>query len=67
MSRVYEPGMVLLGFKPISSIKPYFHVKPANFIFPDEKSVQGMFSRVHINNQFRKVCDVAVSYFFLKH
>lgn len=41
LSKVYDPGMQLLGFKPISSIKPYFHIRPANFIYPDEKSVQG--------------------------
>ncbi|XP_069937204.1 X-ray repair cross-complementing protein 6-like [Cherax quadricarinatus] len=41
INKVYDPGMKLLGFKPISSLKPYYHVKPANFIYPDEKSVKG--------------------------
>ncbi|KAK7027384.1 X-ray repair cross-complementing protein 6 [Halocaridina rubra] len=41
LKSVYQPGIVLLGFKPIEYIKPYFHVKPANFIYADEKSVQG--------------------------
>lgn len=41
LKTVYAPGMELLGFKPIDSIMPYFHVRPANFIYPDEKSVQG--------------------------
>ncbi|KAK4323484.1 hypothetical protein Pmani_005799 [Petrolisthes manimaculis] len=41
MSRVYDTGMELLGFKPITSIKPYFYTKPANFLYPDEKSIQG--------------------------
>ena len=25
-----------MGFKPRSSMKPYFHIKPAQFIYPDE-------------------------------
>ena len=29
-------GLSLMGFKPRSAIKPYFHVKPANFLYPDE-------------------------------
>lgn len=30
-------GLYLMGFKPISSLKKYFHVRPGNFIYPDEK------------------------------
>lgn len=30
-----------MGFKPRSALKPYLHVRPAQFIFPDELSVQG--------------------------
>ncbi|XP_071552521.1 LOW QUALITY PROTEIN: X-ray repair cross-complementing protein 6 [Panulirus ornatus] len=41
MARIHDPEIKLLGFKPISSIKPYYHVRPGNFIYPDEKSVQG--------------------------
>lgn len=41
MTRVYDTGIELLGFKPIASIKPYFFIKPANFLYPDEKSIQG--------------------------
>lgn len=43
MNQVYEQGIELLGFKSIESIKPYYHIKPANFLYPDEKSVQGEF------------------------
>ena len=31
-----EPGLLLMGFKPFGSIKRYFHIKPAQFIYPDE-------------------------------
>lgn len=41
MTRVYDTGIELLGFKPIASIKPYFFIKAANFLYPDEKSIQG--------------------------
>ncbi|XP_076054760.1 inverted repeat-binding protein [Oratosquilla oratoria] len=41
LSRVYNPGMELLGFKPVDFIKPYYHIKPANFAYPDEKSIKG--------------------------
>lgn len=34
-------GLVLMGFKPKNLIKPYFHVRPAQFLYPDEKSVKG--------------------------
>ena len=30
-------GLTLLGFKARSSLKRYFHVRPAQFIYPDEK------------------------------
>ncbi|XP_070552798.1 X-ray repair cross-complementing protein 6-like [Ptychodera flava] len=36
-----DPGMVLMGFKPRSSLKRYHHVRPAQFIHPDENSVTG--------------------------
>lgn len=39
--RFDESGLQLMGFKPRSCIKPYFHVKPAQFIYPDEGSVTG--------------------------
>ena len=33
--------MKLLGFKPISSLKPYMFVKPGHFLYPDEKNIEG--------------------------
>ena len=36
-----ETGLTLLGFKPRSSLKRYHHVRPAQFIYPDEKSISG--------------------------
>jgi len=36
-----EPGITLLGFKPRTALKPYFHLKPSLFLFPDETAIKG--------------------------
>jgi len=36
-----RPGLSLIGFKPISSLKWYHHIRAAQFIFPDESWVSG--------------------------
>nr|XP_006811758.1 PREDICTED: X-ray repair cross-complementing protein 6-like [Saccoglossus kowalevskii] len=36
-----QPGLLLMGFKPRSSLKRYYHVRAAQFIHPDESSVSG--------------------------
>lgn len=41
MKKLYDQGMQLLGFKPIKTIKPYYHIRTSNFIYPDEKNIQG--------------------------
>ncbi|XP_030845422.1 X-ray repair cross-complementing protein 6 isoform X2 [Strongylocentrotus purpuratus] len=41
VKKFYDPGLTLMGFKPRSALKKYFHVKPAQFLFPDETSVSG--------------------------
>nr|XP_022332016.1 X-ray repair cross-complementing protein 5-like [Crassostrea virginica] len=35
------PGFQLMGFKPSSLLKKYYHVKPAQFIYPDETTITG--------------------------
>lgn len=35
------PGLYLLGFKDKSCLKTHYHIKPAQFIYPDEKSANG--------------------------
>ena len=30
-------GLLLMGFKPRSSLKNYFHIRPAQFLYPSEK------------------------------
>lgn len=42
MRKFYGAGMKLLGFKPKEkAIKEWLHVKPAQFIYPNEKAVKG--------------------------
>ncbi|XP_074637698.1 X-ray repair cross-complementing protein 6-like [Acropora palmata] len=36
-----DPGLLLMGFKPRSSVKTYHHIRPAQFLYPSEKSVSG--------------------------
>ena len=33
-----------MGFKPKSSMKRYYHIKPAHFIYPDEKVITVLLS-----------------------
>lgn len=41
ISQIFKPGIVLLGFKPASLLRSHYHVKPASFIYPDEKRILG--------------------------
>jgi len=36
-------GFTLLGFKPTASVKAQHHVRTAQFIYPDEESIEGGF------------------------
>ncbi|EDO49291.1 predicted protein [Nematostella vectensis] len=41
MKKFGDPGLLLMGFKPRVTLKRFYHVKPAHFIYPDEKSITG--------------------------
>lgn len=41
MKTLGDPGLLLMGFKPKSSLKSYYHIRPAQFLYPSEKSVSG--------------------------
>lgn len=34
IKRFGTAGMKLIGFKPISSLKPHYYVKPGHFLYP---------------------------------
>eukprot|EP00117_Sycon_ciliatum_P030500 scpid60044/ scgid24025/ X-ray repair cross-complementing protein 5; 5&apos; ATP-dependent DNA helicase 2 subunit 1; ATP-dependent DNA helicase II 70 kDa subunit; DNA repair protein XRCC6; Ku autoantigen protein p70 homolog len=36
-----KPGLQLLGFKPKNRLKMHHHIKPANFIYPDDMLIKG--------------------------
>lgn len=36
-----DPGLVLIGFKPLDRLKLHHHIRPAVFIYPEEEQVTG--------------------------
>ncbi|KAI1886705.1 hypothetical protein AGOR_G00198540 [Albula goreensis] len=36
-----DPGLVLMGFKPMERLKLHHHIRPSLFIFPEEEQVTG--------------------------
>lgn len=36
-----DPGLVLMGFKPMDCLKLYHHIRPALFIYPEEEQISG--------------------------
>ncbi|KFM02204.1 X-ray repair cross-complementing protein 5, partial [Aptenodytes forsteri] len=41
LKRFDSPGLFLIGFKPLSMLKQHHHIKPAQFIYPEESLVSG--------------------------
>ncbi|KFQ27941.1 X-ray repair cross-complementing protein 5, partial [Mesitornis unicolor] len=41
LKRFDPPGLFLIGFKPLSMLKPHHHIKPSQFIYPEESLVSG--------------------------
>ncbi|XP_078061471.1 X-ray repair cross-complementing protein 5-like [Mustelus asterias] len=41
LKRFDGPGLVLIGFKPLSLLKKHHHIRPPQFIYPDETLVTG--------------------------
>ncbi|XP_051968616.1 X-ray repair cross-complementing protein 6 [Xyrauchen texanus] len=36
-----DPGLVLIGFKPMDRLKLHHHIRPALFIYPEEEQISG--------------------------
>ncbi|MBN3293538.1 XRCC6 protein, partial [Polypterus senegalus] len=36
-----DPGLVLIGFKPLDKLKKHYHIRPAQFIYPEESQITG--------------------------
>lgn len=41
-----DPGLVLIGFKPMERLKLHHHLRPALFIYPEEEQITGKYSVV---------------------
>lgn len=41
MKSLVEPGLHLIGFKPMKYLKTYYHIKNSTFVYPDESTVIG--------------------------
>ncbi|KFQ86621.1 X-ray repair cross-complementing protein 5, partial [Phoenicopterus ruber ruber] len=41
LKRFDSPGLFLIGFKPLSMLKQHHHVKPSQFVYPEESLVSG--------------------------
>lgn len=41
MKKFEDPGMYLIGFKPLKMLKIHHHIHPAVFIYPEEDMVKG--------------------------
>ena len=39
MKRFDNPGLVLMGFKPVSTVKPQYNVHNGYFIYPDDSVI----------------------------
>lgn len=65
-----DPGMFLIGFKPMEKLKIHHHIRPSCFLYPEEDDVKGrsadmptykMFMRKYFihstdNKYFRILC-----------
>lgn len=36
-----DPGLFLIGFKPMERLKLHHHIRPAVFLYPEEDEVKG--------------------------
>ncbi|KAI6079659.1 X-ray repair cross-complementing protein 6 [Aix galericulata] len=41
LKRFGSPGLFLIGFKPLSMLKQHHHIRPAQFIYPEESLISG--------------------------
>lgn len=41
IKRFEDPGLYLIGFKPLKMLKIHHHIHPAVFIYPEEDMVKG--------------------------
>lgn len=59
-----DPGLELMGFKPMDRLKLHHHIRPALFIYPEEEQISGL-PFVHVLIEYYKHCLVSQSVYFL--
>ncbi|KAM4651384.1 X-ray repair cross-complementing protein 6 [Discoglossus pictus] len=47
LKRFDDPGLVLIGFKPVSLLKNHHFIKPSQFVYPEEYLVNGSSTLFH--------------------
>lgn len=41
VKRFDSPGLYLIGFKPLAMLKQHHHIRPSQFMYPEESLVTG--------------------------
>lgn len=41
LKRFDEPGLILMGFKPLVMLKKHHYLRPSLFVYPEESLVNG--------------------------
>lgn len=49
LKRFDEPGLVLIGFKPLLMLKKHHYVRPSLFVYPEESLINGKGHRPSIS------------------
>ncbi|XP_044083327.1 X-ray repair cross-complementing protein 6 isoform X1 [Neovison vison] len=47
LKRFDEPGLILIGFKPLMMLKKHHHLRPSLFVYPEESLVNGSSTLFH--------------------
>ncbi|XP_032202012.1 X-ray repair cross-complementing protein 6 isoform X2 [Mustela erminea] len=47
LKRFDEPGLILIGFKPLTMLKKHHHLRPSLFVYPEESLVNGSSTLFH--------------------
>lgn len=61
LKRFDEPGLILIGFKPLALLKKHHYVRPSLFVYPEESLVNGKWQGP------RKMKDCSLGWFIHTH
>lgn len=67
MKRFEDPGMFLIGFKPMEKLKIHHHIQPSRFLYPEEDEVKGRSADLQTYKMFMRKCFIhRTGYKYLK-